>query len=57
MKKRKNRKAVSVMGATTTSKDWGFGPVSGKGGKPTNSLIGNTMIHIEIKEAAEAAKE
>ena len=51
MKKRKNRKAVSVMGATTTSKDWGFGPASGKGGKPTNSWISDTMIHRELKEA------
>ena len=32
MKKRRNRN----MGATTTAKDWGFGPVSGKGGQTTN---------------------
>ena len=49
MKKRRNKKA-SVMGATTTSKDWGFGPVAGKGGKTQNSLIGDTMIHREMKE-------
>ena len=51
MKKRKNSKSVFTMSATTTSKDWGFGPVSGKGGKPTNSWISETMIHREIKEA------
>lgn len=30
---------VGSMYATTTSKDWGFGPVSGKGGRTTNSTI------------------
>lgn len=49
MKKRRNRKA-SGMAATTTAKDWGFGPVSGKGGKTTNSDIGEGMIHRELKE-------
>lgn len=49
MKKRRNKKKT-VMGATTTSRDWGFGPVSGKGGKTQNSLIGDTMIHREMKE-------
>ena len=31
---------------------WAFGykPVPGKGGKTTNSLIGDTMIHREMKE-------
>lgn len=50
MKKRRNKKA-GVMGATTTAKDWGFGPVAGKGGRTQNSLIGETMIHREMKEA------
>lgn len=50
MKKKRNRKAAAGIGATTTSKDWGFGPVSGKGGKTTNSGIGDTMIHREMKE-------
>lgn len=50
MKKRRNKK--TVMGATTTSKDWGFGPVAGKGGRTQNSLIGDTMIHRELKEAS-----
>lgn len=50
MKKKRNRKAAAGIGATTTSKDWGHGPVAGKGGKTTNSLIGDTMIHREIKD-------
>ena len=50
MKKRHNKKA-SVMGATTTAKDWGLGPVAGKGGKTQNSLIGDTRFHREMKEA------
>jgi len=50
MKKKRNRKAAAGIGATTTSKDWGFGPVSGKGGKTTNSGIGDTMIHRELKD-------
>ena len=50
MKKRRSKKA-SVMGATTTAKDWGFGPVAGKGGRTRNSLIGETMFHREMKEA------
>ena len=53
MKKRKNRKAACGNAATTTSKDWGFGPIPGKGGKTSNSLVGDTMIHREMKEAKE----
>lgn len=49
MKKKRNRKAAP-MAATTTSKDWGFGPVAGKGGKTTNSAVGDTMIHRELKD-------
>ena len=49
MKKKRNKKAAP-MGATTTSKDWGHGPVAGKGGKTTNSGIGDTMIHRELKD-------
>ena len=48
---KKRNKKTGTMGATTTSKDWGFGAVSGKGGKTTNSLIGETMFHRELKEA------
>ena len=51
MKKRKNRKAACSMAATTTSKDWGFGPIPGKGGYTRNSLVGDTMIYREMKEA------
>lgn len=49
-KHRKKSKNIGI-GATTTSKDWGFGPVPCKGGRTTNSLIGDTMIHRELKEA------
>ena len=51
MKKKRTRKpAGGIMAATTTSKDWGHGPVAGKGGKTTNSGIGDTMIHRELKD-------
>ena len=50
MKNKKTRKSAGVMGATTTSKDWGFGPVPCKGGKTTNNEIGETMIHRELKD-------
>ena len=50
MKKKKIKKDALVA-ATTTSKDWGFGPVAGKGGKTTNSSVGDTMFHREMKEA------
>lgn len=51
MKKRRIRKrAAGIMAATTTSRDWGFGSVSGKGGKTRNSDIGESMIHRELKE-------
>lgn len=50
--KKKRSKKTGTMGATTTSRDWGFGPVPCKGGKTTNSLIGDTMIHREMKEAS-----
>ena len=38
MKKKRRTKRASYWGmaATTTSWDWGFGPVSGKGGKTRN---------------------
>lgn len=36
--------------ATTTSKDWGFIPVSGKGGKTTNALIPEWMFKRELEE-------
>lgn len=33
---KKNRRKIGGNGATTTARDWGFGPVPGKGGKTTN---------------------
>lgn len=33
---KKQPKSAWTIDATTTSKDWGFIPVSGKGGKTTN---------------------
>ena len=50
-KRRTKRAAYCSNAATTTSADWGFGHVSGKGGKTQNTLIGETMIHRELKEA------
>ena len=35
--------------ATTTSKDWGFIPVSGKGGKTTNAIIPEWMFKRELE--------
>ena len=37
------KKSRNIDGATTTSKDWGFTPVSGKGGKTTNCDPGMTV--------------
>lgn len=36
--------------ATTTSKDWGFTPVSGKGGATTNFVIPEWMFDRELEE-------
>ena len=36
--------------ATTTSKDWGFIHVSGKGGKTTNAIIPEWMFKRELEE-------
>lgn len=39
-KKRRTRRASYWgMGASSTSRDWGHGPVAGKGGKTTNFEI------------------
>ena len=53
MRKKRKAKSDTYWGnaATTTTKDWGFGPIPGKGGKTSNSLVGDTMIHREMKEA------
>lgn len=39
--------------ATTTSKDWGFVPVSGKGGSTTNALIPEWMFERELADMME----
>jgi hypothetical protein len=39
--------------ATTTSKDWGFNPIPGKGGKTTNTEIHDWMFQRE-KESGDA---
>lgn len=39
--------------ASTTSKDWGFIPVSGKGGKTTNAEIPEWMFDRELKDMEE----
>ena len=36
--------------ATTTSKDWGFVPVSGKGGKTTNATIPEWIFKRELED-------
>lgn len=36
--------------ATTTSKDWGFAPVPGKGGNTTNTEIPEWMFQRELEE-------
>ncbi len=36
--------------ATTTSKDWGFIPVSGKGGATTNAVIPEWMFKRELED-------
>ena len=45
--KRTNNRRVA---ATTTSKDWGLGAISGKGGKTTNHEIQETMFQRELRE-------
>lgn len=51
----KNRTCGSnaVDPATTTSKDWGFIPVSGKGGSTTNALIPEWMFDRELQDMKE----
>ena len=52
MKKKRRTKRASYwgMGATTTAKDWGFGPIPGKGGKTQNHEIQESMIQREMRE-------
>ena len=50
-KKRRTRRASYWgMGARTTAKDWGPGPVAGKGGKTRNYEIQQSMIQREMRE-------
>jgi hypothetical protein len=49
-KNRINRLNNAIDPATTTSKDWGFIPVSGKGGKTTNFKIPAELFERELKE-------
>ena len=52
MKKRKfSRGSNAIDPATTTSKDWGYTPVPGKGGASTNFAIPDWMFDRELKEA------
>lgn len=48
MKKRKNKRTRDIA-ATTISKDWGFGAISGKGGKTTNGDIPEGNYYKAIK--------
>ena len=54
---KKNRRVFKATNAidpaTTTSKDWGFIPVSGKGGVTTNFEIPEWMFDRELKEYEE----
>jgi hypothetical protein len=45
----KKKTSLSIE-ATTTSKDWGFTPVSGKGGKTTNFVIPEWLFKKELEE-------
>ena len=51
--KKLTRLTNAVEPATTTSKDWGFIPVSGKGGKTTNAEIPEWMFDRELKDLKE----
>lgn len=47
------KKNSFTIDATTTSKDWGFIPVPGKGGKTTNAEIPPELFKRELKEMEE----
>ena len=50
-KQRKTKRAVNKdIAATTTSKNWGFGDISGKGGKTRNHEIQETMFQRELNK-------
>ena len=48
-KQRKNKRKRFTEAATTTSKDWGLGAISGKGGKTTNGDIPEGNYYKAIK--------
>ena len=49
-KRRTERASYWGMAATTTSWDWGFGPVPCKGGRTRNHEIQESMIQREMRE-------
>lgn len=49
-KKERTLQSRLDMAATTTSWDWGFKPVPGKGGKTQNHEIQESMIQREMRE-------
>lgn len=53
MKKLKTIGSNAIDPATTTSKNWGFHPVPGKGGATTNYVIPDWMFDRELKEMKE----
>ena len=48
--KKRSRSGCFGIEATTTAKDWGFGPVPGKGGITRNHEIQESMIQREMRE-------
>lgn len=50
MKKRITKMTNAIDPATTTSKDWGFKPIAGKGGATTNFVIPEWMFKRELEE-------
>ena len=53
MKKLKTIGSNAIDPETTTSKNWGFHPVPGKGGATTNYVIPDWMFDRELKEMKE----
>ena len=47
------RASNAIDGATSTGKNWGFIPVSGKGGKTTNFEIPEWMFDRELQDMME----
>ena len=53
MKKKTYKSSYFGMEATTTSKDWGYIPVPGKGGNTTNYEIPDWMFLRELEDLKE----